>query len=326
MAKQKSRQNDKIKKKTQVAPVEPQEEEEEEMNEEMEESCEDNEETSVDERFVLRPDQLDDGDDEEIISETGSQSEKKSRSKDKDRNDSYLISEGKKFKEALQKRGVIYVSRIPPFMKPNKLRTIMSEYGEVIRLYIAEEDPIKRKKRKESGGNGSKQFTEGWVEFADKKIAKKVALSLNNTSIGATKGDYYHDDLWNLKYLKGFKWDQLTEKFAYERRVREHKLQAFMLQAKRANAEFSELFDKQKAQQHIEKRKKRKLESDESNESAGGHGSSNGNSNGNSSGNGSVEVVAPKRKFKQAEAFGFVHGEKNEKMNKNTLKQIFTSN
>ncbi len=97
------------------------------------------------------------------------------------------------------------MSRIPPFMKPNKARSIFEEYGEVTRLYLAEEDAQFRLKRKENGGNASKQFREGWIEFADKKIAKRVAESLNNTPMGGKKGDYYHDDLWNLKYLKNFK-------------------------------------------------------------------------------------------------------------------------
>lgn len=50
------------------------------------------------------------------------------------------------------------------------------------------------------------EMATGWIEFADKKIAKKVAESLNNTTIGGRKGDFYHDDIWNLKYLKGFKY------------------------------------------------------------------------------------------------------------------------
>jgi len=66
-------------------------------------------------------------------------------------------------------------------------------------------DILQRQRRKESGGNGSKQFSEGWIEFEDKKIAKMVAESLNNTSIGGKKGGFYHDDIWNLKYLKSFK-------------------------------------------------------------------------------------------------------------------------
>lgn len=66
-------------------------------------------------------------------------------------------------------------------------------------------DSAVRKKRKEAGGNGSKMFREGWVEFADKKIARQVAESLNNTMIGGKKGSFYHDDMWNIKYLKNFK-------------------------------------------------------------------------------------------------------------------------
>ena len=57
-----------------------------------------------------------------------------------------------------------------------------------------------------SGGNGSKQFVEGWIEYADKAIAKQVAQSLNNTPIGGKKRNFYHDDIWNLKYLKNFKY------------------------------------------------------------------------------------------------------------------------
>lgn len=60
-----------------------------------------------------------------------------------------------------------------------------------------------------------------------------VAESLNNTMIGGKKRNYYHDDIWNIKYLKKFKWDHLTEKVAYERRVREQKLRLETMQAKR---------------------------------------------------------------------------------------------
>jgi ESF2/ABP1 family protein len=143
-------------------------------------------------------------------------------------------------------------------MKPNKARSIFEEYGEITRLFLQEEDINIRKKRKARGGNSSKQFTEGWIEYADKKIAKNVAESLNGTQVGKSKGDFYHDDFWNIKYLKNFKWDYLTEKFAYERRVREQKLKAAMLQSKRTNAEFVELVEKQKAQSHYDERKRKR--------------------------------------------------------------------
>lgn len=43
------------------------------------------------------------------------------------------------------------------------------------------------------------------MEFSSKKVAKQVARSLNSTRMGGRKRDYYHDDTWNLKYLKNFK-------------------------------------------------------------------------------------------------------------------------
>lgn len=44
-------------------------------------------------------------------------------------------------------------------------------------------------------------FTEGWIEFLDKKIAKRVATNLNNTLIGGKKRSRWHDEIWNIKYL-----------------------------------------------------------------------------------------------------------------------------
>eukprot|EP01035_Chromulina_nebulosa_P031863 gene31863-42504_t len=170
--------------------------------------------------------------DEDIQSETELPKSKVSK-REKDR----LRKDAEQYRESLAKRGVIYISRVPPFMKPNKARTMFEQYGEVTRLYLAEEDRKLREKRREKGGNASKQFQEGWVEFADKAIAKSVAESLNNTRIEAKKGSFYHDDLWNLKYLKNFKWEYLTEKISYERRVRESKLNLAMMHAKRTNAE-----------------------------------------------------------------------------------------
>lgn len=43
------------------------------------------------------------------------------------------------YREEFQRRGVIYMSRVPPFMKPNKAKSMFEQYGEVTRLYLAEE-------------------------------------------------------------------------------------------------------------------------------------------------------------------------------------------
>ena len=43
------------------------------------------------------------------------------------------------FKASQEKAGVVYISRIPPGMRPTKVRHIMSAYGEVGRVYLQQE-------------------------------------------------------------------------------------------------------------------------------------------------------------------------------------------
>ena len=45
----------------------------------------------------------------------------------------------------------------------------------------------------------SKDYTEGWVEFRDKRVAKRVAASLHNTPMGSRRRSPFRYDLWNLK-------------------------------------------------------------------------------------------------------------------------------
>ena len=114
--------------------------------------------------------------------------------------------------EAVSKTGVIYLSRIPPRLSPQKLRELLVPYGsKVLRVFLAPETTAEYTRRIKSGGSKKKQFKEGWVEFEDKKVAKKVAEMLNAQRIGGKKGDFWYDDLWCLKYLPKFKWHHLTE-------------------------------------------------------------------------------------------------------------------
>lgn len=245
-------------------------------------ASETNRETPEDDRFKINSSSFDDTSDlslEKQSNKTDSSSKKKSK----------MRKDAEKYAAALKKRGVIYLSKVPPFMKPNKLRNLFEPYGEVTRLYLAEEDVSVRKKRQKNGGNGSKQFSEGWIEFADKKIARNVAESLNGTNIAGKKGDYYHDDMWNLKYLSGFKWDYLTEKFAYERRTRETKLNAAISQAKKSNAEFVQLIEKQAVSKLIDDRKGKKRTRND--------------------GDDTEDPKVSKRNFKQVKVLGVNHDE-----------------
>jgi len=161
----------------------------------------------------------------------------------------------KKFNEEQERKGVIYLSRVPPYMKPTKMRYLMEQFGPVGKLYLAMEKPEIQKKRKKFGGNKNKSYTEGWVEFLDKRIAKQVALSLNNTLIGGPKNNYYRDDIWNMKYLSKFKWNDLTDKIAYDRMVRNKKLRQEIISRKKELEEYKRRVEQQKLGMKIEERK-----------------------------------------------------------------------
>lgn len=96
------------------------------------------------------------------------------------------------FNEKLKKRGVIYVARVPPRMNPSKIKSLLSDFGVVTRVYLVEEDAARRKRRRKATGNGTKRYMEGWVEFENKGIAKHVALSLNNTPISMHKRNVHY--------------------------------------------------------------------------------------------------------------------------------------
>ncbi|OHF02238.1 RNA recognition domain-containing protein [Colletotrichum orchidophilum] len=140
--------------------------------------------------------------------------------------------------EAIKKSGVVYISRIPPFMKPQKLRSLLEPYGKINRIFLAPEDPTAHARRVKAGGNKKKSYTEGWVEFMRKKDAKAVCELLNARTIGGKKGSYYHDDIWTLKYLKGFKWRHLTEQITAENAERTSRMRAEISKASKENKEF----------------------------------------------------------------------------------------
>jgi len=164
------------------------------------------------------------------------------------------------YNEKLKRRGVVYIARIPPAMGPAKVKSLMEDFGEVTRVYLVEEDASERKRRRRAGGNGSKRYLEGWVEFSERWVAKRVGLSVNNTPITNNKRSKHYGDRWNVKFLRKFQWSHLTEKVAYERRMREQKLTMEMLQAKKENAAYASLVEAGRKIDKIEQKRKRKAE------------------------------------------------------------------
>ncbi|XP_034831415.1 uncharacterized protein [Maniola hyperantus] len=128
-----------------------------------------------------------------------------------------------------RKRGIIYLSTIPPYMNVAKIREIFSQYGDVGRIYLqSSSKPGEKRKMRQPN-----LFTEGWVEFEKKSVAKSVASNLNNTKIGTRKRSRYYDMIWNIKYIPRFKWIHLSERLTYERAAMKQRLQAEISQAKK---------------------------------------------------------------------------------------------
>lgn len=139
------------------------------------------------------------------------------------------------------KSGVVFLSRIPPTMTPHELRGYLAPFGKVNRIYLApDEKTIKTGKLASTNPRDRRKarFTEGWVEFYRRKDAKRAALALNSALIGGKKSNRLHDEIWNIKYLKGFQWSNLTEEAAYTRAVRQQKLRTEVSQARRVNQHY----------------------------------------------------------------------------------------
>jgi ESF2/ABP1 family protein len=63
------------------------------------------------------------------------------------------------YNSKIAKSGLLYLSRIPPFMKPVKIRQLLSFYGTLGRVYLAPEDPSIARRRKKYRGNKRTNFT-----------------------------------------------------------------------------------------------------------------------------------------------------------------------
>ncbi|KAI0363564.1 hypothetical protein BV20DRAFT_957983 [Pilatotrama ljubarskyi] len=142
------------------------------------------------------------------------------------------------FKAAQERAGVIYISRIPPGMQPAKVRHLMSAYGEVGRVYLQQEDAKRAYLRRKYTSTKKPHYTEGWVEFKDKRVARSVAEMLNAQPIGGKKGSRWRDDVWTMKYLPKFKWNMLTEQIAHEAAVHQAQLRVELSQSRKEQREY----------------------------------------------------------------------------------------
>ena len=253
--------------------------EEEEVGEEEEEEDDDDDEEDIEndvEKFKdlhNRPEskhlQADSGEEENNIHDSeentefhdenlNSSLEKVHRGKDKSKSKklkNLSAKELEKEQKRIKRTGVCYISQIPPYMKPQKLRSILTRFGPVDRLFLKPEDPSAYHKRVKYGGNKKKKFTEGWIEFVSKKDAKLCAATLNGNKLGGKKTSYYYDDVMNIKYLKGFKWLDLTQQMAQENEARQARLALEISQQNKFNKTFVNNVEKAKLISNIQKKR-----------------------------------------------------------------------
>lgn len=161
--------------------------------------------------------------------------------------------------------GVIYLSRIPPFMRPSTLSHLLSPFGPITRLFLTPEPPSAYLRRKHAGGNKKRSFIDGWVEFSKKKHAKICAEAINGQIVGGKKGGWYRDDVWNVKYLKGFGWGDLMAGVRGEEREREERVRVGVRREMKERREFLEAVQRGK----VEGTRRRKGEAREGKERGG---------------------------------------------------------
>jgi len=163
--------------------------------------------------------------------------------------------------KAARKSGVLYISRVPPFMKPATLRHFLAphapKYG-LGRLFLAPEDPTAHRSRVRRGGNKKKSYVDGWVEFGSKKEARIAAETLNGCTMGGRKGGWYYDDVWSVRYLRGFKWSHLTEQIAQEDAERAARMREEVRRTRRENQRFVEDVERGKMLAGMERKRKAK--------------------------------------------------------------------
>ncbi|CAH7681237.1 hypothetical protein BY996DRAFT_4590347 [Phakopsora pachyrhizi] len=171
------------------------------------------------------------------------------------------LKEISKLEKKIDRTGLIYVARIPPGMGPGKLKHLLSRWGSINRVYLARDEESKNNEKLSRKRNSKRKnlrqkhqsydFKEGWVEFEDKKVARRVAEMLNTRPIGGKPSDRFYSDLWSLTYLPRFKWSRLSDQIATERRMKEQLQRNSLEDSKKSQDWYLRMVEKGKVNEKI---------------------------------------------------------------------------
>lgn len=167
-----------------------------------------------------------------------------------------IFDSAEEFQKKIRRTGLVFITSLPPGMKAKHIRSYLQEFGNVKRIYCELEPEEKWQARKRRKGNKKRQFDKAWVEFEQKKDAKKAAAILNATQMGGSKRSPFYYFTWSMKYLKKFKWNDLTEELRHKKMEREKKLRAQLANAKKEANAYLQAHEKSMARKKIEARRK----------------------------------------------------------------------
>ena len=161
---------------------------------------------------------------------------------------------------------MVYLARVPKYMGPGEAKNFFQSFGlTVARTFFRPESKAKREARAARGGNMlRKVYSEGWVEFERKSHAKTAARTFNGQPVGGKAS--YKNDIWNVRYLSGFKFDDLTEEEVYKRAMHEKKLRQQIEAAKADTASFLETVEVARKVDFAKKKKRERGEAVEEHE------------------------------------------------------------
>lgn len=146
--------------------------------------------------------------------------------------------------------GVIYLSRIPPGVEPNTLRSLLSGVGRTSRIWLRPIAAVMspggelkkghmdsgRQEKASQDGAGDK-YADGWIEFPRRRDAKRAVALLNgNPMAGAKKKGRFANDLWAMRFLPKFTWDDLSREVFGSRRERVLEVREQVADARRERA------------------------------------------------------------------------------------------
>ncbi|KAM0789102.1 hypothetical protein ACM66B_003158 [Microbotryomycetes sp. NB124-2] len=230
------------------------------------------EQIGADERFKFSAEDLQD--DNDVLDDAQSDNDEQQATRSHDKNGNVSTELGSEFKTTLPAHllpsssnknkttpGLVYLSRIPPGMGPPKVKHLLSAYGDVGRIYLARADKdagasaSSKGKKRQREKHQEHRFSEGWVEFLDKRVARSVAEMLNANTIGGKKGTRWRDDVWTMKYLPRFRWDMLSEQVALERATQDSVMRFHLQQSKKEQETYLSAVEQARVARKIEEKR-----------------------------------------------------------------------